>query len=251
MLKLDSLPLKTRQVFDYLSKYDAPAMHQATLMGGTALALLISHRLSEDLDFFYFDKELPKQAIKALLTALKKEGFTVINIMETSRLSQARINGIQLDDYIQEYAINGVKVSFGIMAKGSQSRRDYLGSAERIPVGQFNMLALEPLFKSKAVVLMDRVKSRDLFDLMTLLTEHNYTIDDIVDALITIDERDAVEAETALEILVGNIPVDKDDPGFASINLNTSLTDIYQTLAPLVNDYEQRHSQTESASKPS
>ena len=105
---------------------------------------------------------------------------------------------------------------------------------------QVAILALEPLFKSKAVVLMDRVKSRDLFDLMILLTQHNYTIDDIIDTLITIDERDEVEAETALEILVGNIPVDKDDPGFESIDLELSLKDIYKQLTLLVNDYEQR-----------
>jgi hypothetical protein len=89
-------------------------------------------------------------------------------------------------------------------------------------------------------VLMDRVKSRDLFDLMILLTQYNYTIDDIIDTLITIDERDEVESETALEILVGNIPVDKDDSGFESINLDITLKDIYRTLEPLVNDYEQR-----------
>lgn len=241
MLKLDSLPVKTRRVFDYLAQYDAPVMHKATLMGGTALALLIGHRLSEDLDFFYFEKELPKQAIKSLLYDLKENGFSVTNIMDPSRISQARINGIHLDDYIQEYAINGVKVSFGIMAKGSQSRQDYLSTAERVAnVGQFTMLSLDPLFKSKAVVLMDRVKSRDLFDLMILLTQHNYTIDDIIDTLITIDGRDEVEAESALEVLVGNIPVDKDDPGFESIGLDITLKDIYQQMTRLVDDYEQR-----------
>jgi hypothetical protein len=75
---------------------------------------------------------------------------------------------------------------------------------------------------------------------MILLTQYNYTIDDIIDTLITIDERDEVESETALEILVGNIPVDKDDSGFESINLDITLKDIYRTLEPLVNDYEQR-----------
>lgn len=241
MLKFDSLPEKTRRVFDYLVQYDAPAMHQATLMGGTALALLLGHRLSEDLDFFYFEQALPKQAIKSLIYDLKAEGFSVSNIMVPSRTSQARINGFFLDEYVQEYAVDGVKVSFCVMAKGSQSRGDYLSTAERVArFGQFGMLALEPLFKSKAVVLMDRVKSRDLFDLMILLTQYNYTIDDIIDTIITIDERDEVEAETVLEILVGNIPVDKDDPGFESIDLDISLKDIYKQLTLLVNVYEQK-----------
>ncbi len=231
MLKFDSLPKKTRRVFDYLVQYDAPAMHQATLMGGTALALLLGHRLSKDLDFFYFEQALPKQAIKSLIYDLKAEGFSVSNIMVPSRTSQARINGFFLDEYVQEYAVDGVKVSFCVMAKGSQSRGDYLSTAERVArFGQFGMLALEPLFKSKAVVLMDRVKSRDLFDLMILLTQYNYTI----------DERDEVEAETVLEILVGNIPVDKDDPGFESIDLDISLKDIYKQLTLLVNVYEQK-----------
>lgn len=103
-----------------------------------------------------------------------------------------------------------------------------------------SMLALNPVFKSKAVALMDSVKSRDLFDLMILITRYNYTVDDIIDALITIDERDEVEAETVLEVLVGNVSVDKDDPGFESTSLDVTLKMIYQTFDTLVNDYEQR-----------
>jgi len=53
MLKFNSLPTATREVFDFL--YNSAKFKEAgaTLLGGTALSLLIGHRLSEDLDFFF------------------------------------------------------------------------------------------------------------------------------------------------------------------------------------------------------
>ena len=54
MLKFNSLPTATREVFDFL--YNSAKFKEAgaTLLGGTALSLLIGHRLSEDLDFFFY-----------------------------------------------------------------------------------------------------------------------------------------------------------------------------------------------------
>ncbi|PCI17756.1 MAG: hypothetical protein COB62_07395 [Piscirickettsiaceae bacterium] len=57
----------------------------------------------------------------------------------------------------------------------------------------------------------------------------------LIETLISIEE-----PETALEILAGNIPVDKNGPSFESINLDITLKSIYQALESLVNDYEQR-----------
>ncbi len=240
MLKLECLPEETKKVFDFLYKNESLKKSNATLMGGTALTLLIGHRLSEDLDFFYFKEEMPSQEIKIVLANLKDAGFSVLNIMDQARISQARINGINLENYIQEYAINGVKISFCAMSKGGISRRAYFSSS--IPMnhdGAFNIPSLNTLFESKSVVLMDRVKSRDLFDLMTLITQHNFTIENILDAIVRIDNRDINEAQSAIEVLVGNVPIDKDDPGFESIDLNVSIEDVYDILKEKVNEYEQ------------
>lgn len=41
------------------------------------------------------------------------------------------------------------------------------------------MLSVEGLLVMKSLVLYDRVKSRDLYDLMVLSRAHGYTLDDI------------------------------------------------------------------------
>ena len=86
---------------------------------------------------------------------------------------------------------------------------------------------------------MDRVKSRDLFDLMFLIQNHNFKVIDVVDAIKKVDQKGDREARVALEILVGNVPLDKNDPGFESISLAVDINDIYAFFANKVNEYEQ------------
>ncbi len=234
------MPIATRAVFDRL--YNSAKFKEtgATLMGDTALSLLIGHRLSEDLDFFFFKDVLPKGEINATLNELRIAGFDVQNIMDQARISQARINGIFLDDLIQEYAVNGVKLSFAVMSKGARSRKEYFKERYSSPnEGAFFIPDLKTLFESKAVVLMDRVQSRDLFDLMVLINDHGFSVQNIIEAIVSIDDVDENEAQVVCEILTGNVPVDKDDPGFESIDLSVSLKSVYKKLSEQVNKYEQ------------
>jgi len=196
--------------------------------------------VSEDLDFFFFKDELPKKEINATLNTLRGNGFEVQNIMDQVRISQARINGIFLGDLIQEYVVNGVRLSFAVMTKGGQSRKKYFEKCYKSPNnGAFFIPDLKTLFKSKAVVLMDRVKSRDLYDLMVLMNDYGFSVKNIIDAIVSIDTMDENEAQVVCEIMTGSIPVDKDDPGFESIYLSISLQSVYKKLAEYVNKYEQ------------
>jgi len=241
MLRLDVLPTSTRAVFEHLRTNDAMGALNMCLFGGTALALLIGHRSSEDLDFFCFEKELPKANIGRLIRSLREDGFHVTNTLDPVRITQARINGLNLDDYIQEFSINEVKVSFGTFSKGGESRRLHFAQAtagERTN-DSFLLPSLNTLFQSKAVVLSDRVTSRDLFDLMVLVKNHGFTIADIVSAIQSVDAREANEAIAALEVLTGNLPLDPADPGFKSIGLQTSMDEIYTFFNEQVNAYEQ------------
>jgi hypothetical protein len=102
------------------------------------------------------------------------------------------------------------------------------------------MNGVQALFESKAMVIMDRVKSRDLFDLMVLMNDHHYTIDDIAFVLKKYDDRTESEIESALEVLTGNIGLDKDDPGFNSIHLDITMEEVYAQLTQYVNEYEQK-----------
>lgn len=236
----ESLPENTLTVFNELFKNSFLQGSNALLMGGTALSLQINHRKSEDLDFIYFSPELPTGSINELIADLKSKGFSVVSTLNPSRISQARINGVFLENLVRDYSINGVNISFSIMNKGGSSRREHFKSAPTLELnGAFRILNIKSLFESKAVVLMDRVKSRDLFDLMFLIQNYDYTITDIVNAIKTIDQKDDREARVALEILVGNVSLDKNDPGFESISLKVDINYIYAFFARKVNEYEQ------------
>lgn len=242
MLRLDVLPDSTRALFEYLRADTQFQEFKMSLYGGTALALLIGHRSSEDLDFFSFEPTLPKAALATFLARLRTEGFHVASSMDLVRISQARINGILLDDFIQEFTINGVKVSFATWSKGRPTRREHFSKA---PVmadtkASFHIPTLQTLFESKAVVLMDRIMSRDLFDLMVLVKNHGYTLNDIIQAIMQIDGREQNEAMSVLEILIGNVPADPTDPGFASISVHAELTDIHAFFSEHVDQYERQ-----------
>lgn len=59
MLKLELMPKATQEIFDRLK--DDHRLDCFSLVGGTALALQIGHRISEDLDFNILVKSYPKK----------------------------------------------------------------------------------------------------------------------------------------------------------------------------------------------
>ena len=174
-----------------------------------------------------------------LLSDLKAKGWRIVNTLDQSKISQAKINGFDLEDFIREYSFDGVKISFCVMNKGSDSRRDYFKNASCLKIdGSFKILDVKSLFESKSVVLMDRVKSRDIYDLMVLIVDHGYQIKDIINAIIKIDNKEEQQAMVALNILTGLVPLDKDDPGFKSIGINVDMSEIYTFFKEKVSQYE-------------
>ena len=65
-LKLEFMPEATQKNFARLK--DDPRLAAFTLVGGTALALQIGHRFSEDLDFNIFGQKLPTSAIASVIS---------------------------------------------------------------------------------------------------------------------------------------------------------------------------------------
>jgi len=59
---------KTRQVLESISLL--PFLDDFTLVGGSALAIYLNHRLSEDLDFFTCNAKLDAETIRNILTSL-------------------------------------------------------------------------------------------------------------------------------------------------------------------------------------
>ncbi len=138
-LKLEFLLNSTKEVLEQLVLNEY--MRNFVLVGGSALALYICHRLSEDLDFFTYADTFDKQKI--------------FNIIE--RFANKEIVNIS-DDQI-DVIINGVKVTF-FNAKWSFLKPD--------KIDNFNIASLEQIAIMKINTLFLRAKYRDYYDLYFL-----------------------------------------------------------------------------------
>ena len=240
-LKLEFMPKATQKNFARLK--DDARLAGFTLVGGTALALQIGHRVSEDLDFNIFGLKLPIRAIDTLLDDLAAAGTSVESLITPEQKSRFKINTSEnLDHYIQDYLIDGAKVTFHSRNADDRPKAqiDFLKSAPKVAVseGGFDVLGLDGLLAMKSIVVYDRVRSRDIYDLMILTRDHGYTLDDIfaaVDAYQPIRNKDP---EHFKSVVTGVIPVDKNDEGFASIRLNVKMDEIYGHFKKLINAYE-------------
>ena len=174
-LKLEFMPEATQTNFARLK--DDPRLAGFTLVGGTALAMQIGHRISEDLDFNIFGQKLPIRAIDELLDELAAGGTAIESLITSEQKSRFKINTSEnLDHYIQDYLIDGAKVTFQSRNEGDRpkAQTDFLKSAPKVVVseGGFDILGIDGLLVMKSIVVYDRVKSRDIYDLMILTRDH-------------------------------------------------------------------------------
>ncbi|TAJ82055.1 MAG: hypothetical protein EPO42_01655 [Gallionellaceae bacterium] len=100
---------------------------------------------------------------------------------------------------------------------------------------KFDIAHEDTIFAMKSWLISQRVRSRDLLDLMTML-QRGKTIQGILEAGAQADP--AYQREYAKEVLVGNVPLDAAAEGFDSIGLEISTGDIHQFFLDAVNEYE-------------
>jgi hypothetical protein len=242
-LKLQFMPEATQKNFARLK--DDPRLAGFTLVGGTALALQIGHRISEDLDFNIFGQKLPIKSIDALLDELAAAGAAIESLITSEQKLGFKINTSEnLDHYIQDYLIDGAKVTFHSRNEGDRPKAqiDFLKSAPKVAVskGGFDVLGVDGLLVMKSIVVYDRVKSRDIYDLMVLTRDHGYTLDDVFAAIDAYQPIRHKDPEHFKSVVTGVMALDKQDEGFSSIHLNVKMDDIYKYFKKLVNDYEIR-----------
>ena len=223
-------------LFDVLCR--APEVEGLTLIGGTALALQLGHRISLDFDFAQFGGTLPSFTIDKLISRLKREGHQTQMITSSAEISQFKINhGLNLLDRVRDYVIDGVKVTFFVHGKNSSQEEFYL-SARKVHETDmcFNILGIEGLKVAKTLVLADRVRSRDLYDLYVLMREHDYTLDKLfstVKELGTVDDPEHYKA-----IMRGEIPLDEDDEGLEAVEPDTNYEQIIEFFNHEIDEYE-------------
>jgi hypothetical protein len=234
VLHRDALPAQTKEIFDLLSR--DTRLSDYILIGGSALALQKCHRLSEDLDFWIPSTSINKSNISSLIKSCIEMGFDARLTTPQSRIIAARINGMDLLSEVQDYSINGVKVTF--FARYDLAYQYFTGFEKRSDKNMsFKIMGLGGIFAMKSHLIHCRTRSRDLFDLMTFVKEGK-GIDEILQCGIDADP--ALSSEYAKSVLRGDVPLDKEDEGFHSVNIKESIADIHQFFSEKIDDYEQR-----------
>ena len=239
MLLLDTLPAATAQVFEHLQ--GVPHLSGFVLIGGTALSLQIGHRLSQDLDFYFPADRLPRRAINAALTGARTAGFAVRDMLTPAQISQTRINhGVDLHEWVQDWAVNGVKLTFSVFS-GYEEQMRAIAEYPRVPQADanshFSILGIEGIFAAKSSLLTRRARSRDLFDLYTLLKTHGYSMRQLFDVIRRIDPM--ANPDHHRDVLRGLIPLDAADEGYAGVGVTVPLSDVYAFFEQRISEYEQ------------
>jgi hypothetical protein len=209
------LPPATEQVWNYLR--DQSALSGFVLIGGSALALRIRHRLSEDLDFVFPQLKLPRQRLDTLRSLAREAGFDFQRNDHEAATQEFAAGGMELHDYQQDFIVNGaVKVSFFTPDPALQRVLAASGdSAVRVA-------ELRELFKAKCLVSAVRSKTRDWLDLYLLLREHGFTMRDY--QAVFVEAGSPAQCDTGLTRLCSGTP-QRDDEGYAHLLSNAPTLD--------------------------
>ncbi len=166
-----------KKLLEQFSRESIFKEHRATLIGGTAIAYHTKHRVSFDLDIsFSHHDTLPALDFLANYNAksLPFDG-AIIDTMTNE--------GGVMEDYHQRFSIEGVKVDFVVNPSSNIYEKEILQNDKGLKYGTLNITSLDALFKLKSLLILDRNKIRDLYDLVYLLKYHDYTAKDILETI--------------------------------------------------------------------
>jgi predicted nucleotidyltransferase component of viral defense system len=150
------------------------------LVGGTALSVYLKHRLSEDLDFATTERKLPIKAISDFLNRLREDGSEIEDILPMAERQYAINEGCDIDDYHQDWSVDGVKLTFFTLPKENGREKLAEDPGEEWSKN-LRLASLETLFITKALVLADRHAMRDNFDMHALLQRDDFSYADVVE----------------------------------------------------------------------
>ena len=154
------------------------------LVGGTALSVYLTHRLSEDLDFATAEKKLPKEEISIFIKRLRDGGSEIADILPLADRHDAINEGIDIEDYQQDWSIDGVKLTFFTLPQDN-GREKLASDPGRKWSKNLRLASLETLFIMKSLVLADRHAMRDNYDMHALLQLDDFSYADVIKAFKT------------------------------------------------------------------
>lgn len=148
--------------------------------GGTALSYYIKHRISEDIDMVS-PKTLHHKSIIPLVKSLGGAQ------MRDDKVSALKLAGLLPEEYMIKFIIDDVKLDFFQANRPAQKKIFESASFERYENSSLKILDLKSIAKLKIVALLERDKSRDLFDLGAILDHEVLTHSEILD--VTMDTK--------------------------------------------------------------
>jgi len=170
---------QTQALLDKVSKIPSFLENKAILIGGTALAYHLSHRESFDLDIcFPFSEKLPK-----LYFLETFEEVTVLKF-DQSIIDTAINEGGDINEVMKRYIINGIKVDFVINPSSNIYERDILQNDSEHTLEHLRIASIESIFKLKSLLLLERNKIRDLYDVVYMMKECGFTGKDFIDTIM-------------------------------------------------------------------
>lgn len=224
MNKIDikgSMPKKTEILFEKISKGNE--LKDFVLAGGTALAIYIKHRTSEDLDFFINKNILNnriKKEIESLIKRLENEGYIITLI--------SNYDDVQLD-----YMFGDVKVTF--LASSLKLLDDSI-KYKNINIANIEKIAAGKLY----TILKYRIKSRDFYDVKYIMKYYKLEFGQIFDLMKKHYGR-VNFSEEIINTRFLKMPLNIDDEGFESLQLKEkesfkTLRDFFKKEIKKLND---------------
>ena len=166
-----------QKLLEAFSQEEIFSEHKATLIGGTAIAYHTQHRVSFDLDIAF-----PHHSTLPLLDFLTNYNAEPLPF-DRAIIDTMTNDGGVMEEYHQRFSIDGVKVDFVVNPSSNIYEKEILQNDEGFELGTLKITSLDTLFRLKSLLILDRNKIRDLYDLVYLLKYYNYTAKSILNTI--------------------------------------------------------------------
>jgi len=170
---------QTQALLDKFKEIPLFSEHKAILIGGTALAYHLSHRESFDLDIcFPFADKLPE------LDFLENFEEVIPLEFEQTIVDSAINEGGDINEVMKRYIIDDVKVDFVINPSSNIYESEILKDDTEHILGHLRIASIKSIFKLKSLLLLERNKHRDLYDIVYMIKECGFSGKDFIDTII-------------------------------------------------------------------
>jgi predicted nucleotidyltransferase component of viral defense system len=170
---------QTQVLLDKFKQIPLFAKHKAILIGGTALSYHLAHRESFDLDIcFPFSDKLPE------LDFLENFEELIPLKFEQNIIDTAINEGGDINEVMKRYIINGIKVDFVINPSNNIYESEILQNDHKHILKHLRIASVDSIFKLKSLLLLDRNKIRDLYDIVYLIKNCGFSGKDFIDTIM-------------------------------------------------------------------